>query len=194
MRVGLLGGSFNPAHEGHLHISRLALAALNLDQVWWLVSPQNVLKPTAGMARFEERVESARRLINDPRIRISLFEAGRRSRYTIDTVRALKRRFPKIRFVWLMGADNLLQFPHWKLWQQIFNALPIAVFARPTYSHRALSGQAAHRFRRYRRRREGVAVLAGQEPPAWAFLHLRESPLSATDLRLNRHSGRRRTP
>lgn len=183
MRVGLLGGSFNPAHEGHLHISRLALSLLGLDQVWWLVSPQNPLKPAKGMADFEDRLSRARDLTSDPRIRISDFEARAGTRYTIDSLRALRRRYPALRFVWLMGADNLTQFPRWRLWRHIFRVVPIAVFARPTYSYKALAGLAAHRFRYARMRPERRGVLADQHPPAWLFLHGPVSAESASRIR-----------
>jgi len=146
-RIGLLGGSFNPAHGGHLHISRLALARLGLDEVWWLVSPQNPLKPSAGMASLAKRLRQAETVAAaDPRIRVSDIERRLGTAYTADTVLALRRRFPRARFVWLMGGDNLVQFPYWQRWQGIFRAVPIAVFARPGSSQRALAGMAAHRF------------------------------------------------
>ena len=131
-RVGLLGGSFNPAHGGHLHVSREALKRLDLDEVWWLVAPQNPLKAVRGMAPFDKRLAGAKRLARDPRIRVLDLERRLGTRYTVDTVAALRRLFPKIRFVWLMGADNLAQIRHWQRWTRIFAALPIAVFARPT--------------------------------------------------------------
>ncbi|MBT4905881.1 MAG: nicotinate-nicotinamide nucleotide adenylyltransferase, partial [Rhodospirillaceae bacterium] len=127
-RIGLLGGSFNPAHDGHRHISQLALARLGLDEVWWLVSPQNPLKSEAGMAPFESRLESADRIACDRRIRVSALEAELGTRYTADTLKALQNRYPAARFVWLMGADNLVQISRWRAWTQIFKTIPIAVF------------------------------------------------------------------
>ena len=147
-RVGLLGGSFNPAHEGHLYISRLALKALRLDEVWWLVSPQNPLKPQAGMAPFAERLAGARALARDRRIKVSAIEQDLATRYTVDTLDKLAQRYRDLRFVWLIGADNLEQLPKWKGWSRIFHMVPIAVFARDTYDSRALTGQAALRHSR----------------------------------------------
>ena len=131
-RVGLLGGSFNPAHEGHLHISRLALDHLGLDELWWLVSPRNPMKPARGMASFDERLAGARTVAADPRIAVSGIERRLGTRYTADTLRALGARFPRIAFVWVMGADNLAQISRWKDWTAIFEAVPIAVFDRPS--------------------------------------------------------------
>ena len=181
LRVGLLGGSFNPAHNGHRHVSLLALQLLRLDQVWWLVSPQNPLKATAGMASLERRFERARELARHPRIRVSDLERELGTRYTADTLPALKCRFGRIAFVWLMGADNLVQIPAWRRWPEIFEAMPVAVFDRPTYSYRALAGTAAHRFRGCRVGRSWC--LAGRKPPAWCFIRARPDPASATSIR-----------
>ena len=130
-RIGLLGGSFNPAHDGHRTIGLRALRELRLDAVWWLVSPQNPLKPRAGMAPLAERLAGARRVARHPRIRASALEAALGTRHTVDTVAALRRRWPKARFVWLTGADNLLQMPAWRRWPALFRAVPVAVFDRP---------------------------------------------------------------
>lgn len=188
-KVGILGGSFNPAHEGHLHISRVALARLDLDQVWWMVSPQNPLKPVKGMGRLAERLAAARRLAADPRIRVTGIEETLGTRYTVDTLRALRVRFPRTRFVWIMGADNLIQIVRWKRWQSIFHIVPIAVFARPSYSLKALSDTAAQRFRHARLRQEQASVLVSQRPPAWAFVNMPQNAASATRIRKSR--GRR---
>ncbi len=182
-RIGLLGGSFNPAHAGHLHISRLALKQLGLDEVWWLVSPQNPLKPAAGMAPLERRLEGARAVAADRRIRVSSIEQPLATRYTVDTLRLLKQKYKNARFVWLIGADNLLQLPKWKDWSGIFHMVPIAVFARDTYDSRALTGQAALRFARYRLDRRAAGRLAATRPPAWVFLANRRHPASATRIR-----------
>jgi nicotinate-nucleotide adenylyltransferase len=182
-RIGLLGGSFNPAHEGHLHISREALRRLGLDEVWWLVSPQNPLKPTAGMAPFAERVAGARRAARHPRIRVTDIEDRLGTVHTAETLRRLRRALPRARFVWLMGADNLAQIGRWQSWSSIFHGLPVAVFARPSYSLRATSAVAARRFRRYRRAEREGRRLADGRPPSWVFLRVRLHPASASALR-----------
>jgi nicotinate-nucleotide adenylyltransferase len=183
----LLGGSFNPAHGGHLHISLTALQRLDLDEVWWLVSPQNPLKPTAGMAPFAERFAQARALAAPyRRIKISDIETHLGTTYTADTLAALQRRFPRVRFVWLMGGDNLAQIPHWQHWLDIFGTVPIAVFDRPTTSLTAISGKAARRFARSRVPVTAARRLAEMSPPAWVFFHTRLDPRSATQIRAER--------
>ena len=179
-RVGVLGGSFNPAHEGHLYISRLALKNLGLDEIWWMVSPQNPLKSPRGMAPFAQRMKSAKAMAQDPRVKVTGIEQRLGTRYTADSLRALKSRFPRLKFVWLMGADNLSEIPRWEEWTAIFKAVPIAVFNRPTYSLRALGGKAAQRFARYRLRLRQAKSLAGSKPPAWIFFDTRPHPASAT--------------
>jgi len=190
LRIGLLGGSFNPAHEGHFGISLEALRRLGLDEVWWLVSPQNPLKDETGMAPFAERLEGARRAARHPRLRVTDIEARLGTRYTADTLRALRRRFPRLKFVWLMGADNLSQIPAWRAWSYIFNTLPVAIFARPTYSLRALAGKAARRYYRVRRPERAARQLPGNTSPAWVFFHIRLMPISATALRALRTAAR----
>jgi nicotinate-nucleotide adenylyltransferase len=183
VRIGLLGGSFNPAHEGHRQIAEQALARLRLDQVWLLVSPGNPLKTADGMQSPADRLLSARRIADGRRILATDIEAHLHTRYTADTLRALRRRFPRARFVWLMGADNLLQFPRWRGWLDIARTTPFAVLPRPTYSARARAGQAARRLSHARRAEHEAAVLAEHKPPAWVFLNGRENPASATALR-----------
>jgi nicotinate-nucleotide adenylyltransferase len=182
-RVGLLGGSFNPAHAGHRHISEIALKYLKLDEVWWLVSPQNPLKPAADMAPLSARLASAARHCNHPRMRATSVEAELGTRYTADTLKALRRRFPRTQFVWLMGADNLRQIPRWEAWSSIFHLLPIAVFARPAYDLRALAGKAAIRFKKSRRFLRHAGRLASLTPPVWVFFHSRLHPASGTSIR-----------
>ena len=189
-RIGILGGSFNPAHRGHLDISLKALRQLGLDQVWWLVSPQNPLKSADGMAPFAERLAAARRMARNPRIRVTDLEQRLCSRYTAESLKLLRRRFPETRFVWLMGADNLAQIAQWRDWQQIFHLVPIAVFARPSYCFKALAAKAARRFARYRLKEGAGRRLATSEPPAWLFVHGRLNPISATEIR-RRRSGTR---
>ncbi len=182
--VGLLGGSFNPAHDGHLHISREALKRLDLDEIWWLVSPQNPLKERAGMAPLAERVADARaKCAGNRRIRVTAIETALKTAYTAQTLERLKRRYPAIRFVWLMGSDNLGQIPRWKDWHKIFISTPIAVFTRPTYDSRALVGKAAHRFRRGRLPQTAIRRLSRQSTPVWAFLRFRRHSASATEIR-----------
>ncbi len=184
MRIGVLGGSFNPAHAGHLHIARTALHRLRLDQVWLLVSPGNPLKSSAGMPSQALRLESARALAaGQPRILATDIERSLHTRYTIDTLRALQRRFPRVSFVWLMGADNLTQFARWRDWMGIARRVPFAVLPRPTYTHGALASQAAQRLASSRRPASQAAVLACSAAPAWIFLGARENALSATALR-----------
>jgi nicotinate (nicotinamide) nucleotide adenylyltransferase/ribosome silencing factor RsfS/YbeB/iojap len=186
-RIGLLGGSFNPAHGGHLHISREALKRLDLDEIWWLVSPQNPLKPVAGMAPFAERLERAMEVAAaDRRIRVTDIEARLGTTYTADTLQKLRRQFPRARFVWLMGGDNLAQFPYWQHWQQIFRTVPVAVFARPSSSLKALAGAAAQHFARARVPENSARRLPELVPPAWVFFHSRLDPRSATSIRAKR--------
>lgn len=182
-RIGLLGGSFNPAHAGHRHISVCALKLLNLQEIWWLVSPQNPLKPRVGMAPFAERLRNARKAARHPRIKASDLELRLGTRYSADTLQALKRRFPRLSFVWLMGADNLRQIAGWQRWPEIFTQLSIAVFDRPSYSFRALAGKAARRFWRHRVRPRQAKRIAAMRPPAWVFLHIPLHKASASAIR-----------
>ncbi len=194
-RIGLLGGSFNPAHEGHRHISLLAIELLALDQVWWLVSPQNPLKPARGMTGYAERLAQARGVARHPRIRVSQIERLLNTRHTVDTLNALTAARRRLRFVWIMGADNLLQLPLWYRWPEFFASVPIAVFDRPTYSLRALQGKAARRFRVSRIHPWMARRLALMTPPAWVFLARAHDWRSATAIREQRsHLGRPSAP
>lgn len=188
VRVGLLGGSFNPAHAGHRHIALLALKLLSLDEVWLLVSPQNPLKPVAGMAPLAQRLASARAATGtDPRLRACALETQLGTVYTADTLGLLRLRFPQTRFVWLMGADNLAQLGRWARWERIFAAVPVAIFARGPYSARTLATKPAQRFRYCRSGAQGARRLSAKTPPAWVFLHIRRHPASSTAIRsLNR--------
>ena len=182
MRIGLLGGSFNPAHHGHLHVAQVVRRSLRLDQVWLLVSPGNPLKPKAGMAPFAGRLASAARIADGRRILASGIEAALNTRYTVDTIRILLQRFPNARFVWIMGADLLEQLPHWRRWTDIVRRVAFVVLPRPRYSNRALAGQAAHRLRAGRRPVREAPLLPGA-PPAWVFLPARQTAVSATAIR-----------
>ncbi|MXW93023.1 MAG: nicotinate-nucleotide adenylyltransferase [Rhodospirillaceae bacterium] len=181
--VGLFGGSFNPAHDGHRHIALAALAGLGLDEIWWLVSPQNPLKADDGMLPLADRLASAARMARHPAMRATALEAGLGTSYTADTLARIKALYPRNRFVWIMGADNLVQIPRWKDWSSIFNAIPVAVFARPSYSARALSGAAAQRFARRRVPENRARRLARCAPPAWTFIHCRLHDASASAIR-----------
>ncbi len=181
--TGLLGGSFNPAHGGHRRISLFAREALGLDEVWWLVSPGNPLKPVTGMAPLEARFASAAAFARRAPIRVSAIERELGTRFTLDTLRALKRRYPKRRFIWLMGSDNLAQLHRWKDWRGIARAMPIAVIARPGYEGAAFASPAGAWLGRYRRSAAGLSTWAGWSAPA--LIHLRFDPdrRSATAVR-----------
>ncbi|KAF0118671.1 MAG: putative nicotinate-nucleotide adenylyltransferase (NadD-like) [Rhodospirillaceae bacterium] len=182
--VGLLGGSFNPAHGGHVHISQMAIRALGISEVWWLVSPQNPLKPIMGMAPMAERLARAQAVAaTDPRLFVSDLEARLGTRYTVDTVDRLRRRYRRCRFIWLMGADNLAQVSQWRRWPRLFHMVPVAVLARWPYSLKALAGAAARRFVHERVSPKKARILAGRKAPAWVFLPIRPHPESATRIR-----------
>lgn len=190
-KVGLLGGSFNPAHQAHVLVSLTAINVLGLDEVWWLVSPQNPLKPEKDMAPQAERLAHARLVARNRRIRPTAIESALGTRFTVDTLAALRRRFPLTRFVWLMGADNLQQVTRWKRWRDVFQLAPVAIFGRPTYSLRAMSSTAAKTFGTRRIPVERARELAGMSPPAWTFVHLRHEPTSATAIRARRRARNR---
>ncbi|HEY2446183.1 MAG TPA: nicotinate-nucleotide adenylyltransferase [Rhizomicrobium sp.] len=182
LRIGLLGGSFNPAHEGHLHVSAVAMKRLGLDYVWWLVSPQNPLKPIAGMAAFADRLAGARRIArNNPRIFVSDIEAALGTRYSVDTVTRLKALFPQLRFVWLMGSDNLVTFHRWRNWERLAQSIPIAVVMRPGATLAPLAAKAAQRFAAPKARSQ--RQFAEARPPAFIVLDARRHPLSASAIR-----------
>jgi nicotinate-nucleotide adenylyltransferase len=183
MRIGLLGGSFNPPHLAHREISRFALKRLQLDRVWWLVTPGNPLKENGALHALGERMKAARAVAQDPRIEVSCLESVIRTRYTIDTINTLRRRASGLRFVWIMGADNLGQFHYWQDWRRIAAQVPIAVIDRPPQSFRALASPAAQALSRYRLPEMEAAILADQRPPAWVFLTGLKLSLSSTTLR-----------
>ncbi|UVI40035.1 nicotinate-nucleotide adenylyltransferase [Qipengyuania spongiae] len=183
LRIGLLGGSFNPAHGGHRRISLFAKAALGLDEVWWLVSPGNPLKPKAGMAPLPVRMGSAARQARRAPIRVTAIERQLGTRYTVDTLRALGRRYPKRKFVWLMGADNLAQFHLWRDWRGIAREMPIAVIARPGYDGAALASPAMAWLRRYRVPLASFTNGGEWSAPALVILRFDPDERSATALR-----------
>ena len=183
MRIGLLGGSFNPPHAAHRAITLYALKRLQLDRVWWLVTPGNPLKVNGGLRDLHQRADAARQMAHDPRIDVSCLEAVIGTRYTIDTIAYLRRRCFGARFVWIMGADNLAQFHHWKDWRRIAAEIPIAVIDRPPQSFRALAAPAAQALARYRLPETDAGTLARRAAPAWVFLSGMKSNLSSTGLR-----------
>ena len=183
MRIGLLGGSFNPPHVAHRAISQFAIKRLKLDRVWWLVTPGNPLKTTGGLHDLDARAEAARKMADDPRIDISCLESVIGTRYTVDTVTYLRRRAAGLRLVWIMGADNLAQFHRWQNWRRIASEMPIAVIDRPPQSFRALAAPAAQALARYRVPENQAARLADQQAPAWVFLTGMKLNLSSTGLR-----------
>lgn len=182
-RIGLLGGSFNPAHGGHRAISLFAKQALGLDEVWWLVSPGNPLKSARGMAPLPARLAHAQRVARRAPIRATAIEAHLRTRYTVETLRALTRHYPRHRFIWLMGADNLAQFGQWRDWRGIARQMPIAVIARPGYDSGARGSVAMSWLRRFVRSARQSADWTNWRPPALVLLRFRPDPRSATLLR-----------
>ncbi|WP_323784852.1 nicotinate-nucleotide adenylyltransferase [Thalassovita sp.] len=180
--IGLLGGSFDPAHEGHAHITREALKRFGLDQVWWLVSPGNPLK-ARGPADLQRRMEMARRMIDHPRVKISDFEAQIGTRFTAQTIAALQRQRPDVKFVWLMGADNLVQFDQWQDWQDIVARVPIGVLARPRRRISARSSKAARMFRAARLPARASHLLGHCPAPCWCFVNVPMVAVSSTMIR-----------
>ena len=191
-RIGLLGGSFNPAHGGHRRISLAAREALRLDAVWWLVSPGNPLKPAAGMAPFEARLASARAMARRAPIEVSDLEAEAGTRYTVDTLEVLAKRYPQHRFIWLMGEDTVAQFHQWKDWRRIASMVPIAVISRPGYDDEARAARAMGWLRWFVRPRAKAKQWTAWSAPAITFLRLPPDPTSATALRARNPDWHRR--
>ncbi len=189
MRIGLFGGSFDPPHAGHLHVSCVALRRLRLDRLWWLATPGNPLKETAGLRPLGERIAAARRLARHPRIAVTGLEAEIGARFTADTLRFLHAHCPGVRFVWIMGADNLLQFDRWRHWDEIMRTTPIAVVDRPGATVNAMAAKAARRFAFARVEESDAALLADRRPPAFVYLHGPRVAQSSTALRRAAHRG-----
>ncbi len=183
MRIGLFGGSFDPPHEGHLAVSRVALGTLGLDQVWWLVSPQNPLKPNAPSSDLARRIAAARALARHPRIRVTGIEAALGTKFTAESLAHLLPRLHIAHCVWMMGADNLENFHRWRGWMTIAASLPIAVFNRPGMALSALSSPAARALWQSRIRSRDALLLAAKRPPAWVFLPSPHIAISSTALR-----------
>lgn len=182
-KIGLFGGSFNPPHEGHLNLCDLALKRLELDQIWWIVTPGNPLKDVSELAPLEERIKKCRAITSHPRIKITAFEARYKVRFTADTLRLVQRFRPRNDFVWLMGADNLADFHRWQDWRKIAKMMPIAVIDRPGSTLSYHSSQASIALSKYRIDEADAPLLSHMKPPAWTFLHGPRSSLSSTQLR-----------
>ena len=186
LRIGLYGGSFNPPHAGHRHVSRLGLTRLWLDRLWWLVTPCNPLKDCSGLPPTAQRLAAARALARHPRIAVTAFEEEIGAAYTVDSLSYLSARCPGVRFVWIMGADCLAGFHRWRGWETIAGLMPLAVIDRPGWTLRATQSRAALKLARYRIDESDAPLLADQEPPAWVYLHGPRSSLSSTALRAQR--------
>lgn len=186
-RIGLFGGSFNPPHRAHVAVSEAVMKRLGLDAVWWIVTPGNPLKSHGDLAPLEDRLAACRRLVTNPRIRITALEADLGSTATVVTLSFLKQRFPGVHFVWVMGGDNLAGFHRWTAWRRIARLLPFVVADRPQWRLQALSAPAARALARFRVPDSGAAGLALRTPPAWLYLTLRLSAESSTEIRAGRH-------
>ena len=183
MQVGLFGGSFNPPHAGHALVAEIALRALGLDQLWWMVTPGNPLKSGRELAPLSERIARSQAVADDPRIKVTAFEAAYKVRYTADTLALVRARNPGVDFVWIMGADNLAQFHRWQRWREIAMTMPIAVVDRPGSTLAFVSSVFAKAFDHARIDERGASRLARMRPPAWTFIHGPRSSLSSTAIR-----------
>lgn len=182
-RVGIMGGTFNPAHDGHRIVAETAVKRLRLDQLWWLVTPGNPLKSKSGLPEQALRMAAAKEFAPSPRMKITGFEAALGTPFTAATLAFLKRRYPRVRFVWVMGADNLASFDRWQQWRAIAGTFPLAIIDRPGWRLRALASPTARAFAQRRVPELRAALLTKRPPPAWVFLTSRLSPLSSTKLR-----------
>lgn len=181
--AGLMGGSFNPPHAGHALVARTAMKRLALDRLWWIVTPGNPLKSRETLPPLAERVSLARKFARGPRDEVTAFESELGMAFTVDTLGALRARYRGVRFVWIMGADGLAGFHHWRHWRRIAALVPIAVIDRPGWRYRALSSPAAHALGRDRMPERCASNLASRRPPAWVYLTSPTSALSSTGIR-----------
>ncbi len=186
MRIGLLGGSFNPPHPGHRHIAITALRRLNLDRVWLIVTPGNPIKDHGALADLSQRLAATQRMISHPRIAVTGFEAALGTAYTARTLDFLHRRFAGVHFVWIMGGDNLAGFHRWQEWPRILQSMPVAVLDRPGFRFRAMASPAAVKFRNAQVDETQAGALALIAPPAWAYLTIPLTDISSTELRNQR--------
>jgi nicotinate-nucleotide adenylyltransferase len=184
-RVGIFGGSFNPPHSGHRLVAATVLKRLELDQVWWFVTPGNPLKSHSELVPLETRLEMASGLAGHPRMKVTAYEAVFGTPYTARTITALKALRPAVRFVWVMGADNLAGFHHWQDWRTIVRSVPIAIVDRPGASLSVLSSPMAKAYEKHRLPEEDAALLPDLSAPVWTFLHTPLDQASSTDLRRN---------
>ena len=184
LAVGLFGGSFNPPHAGHALVAEIALRRLRLDQLWWMVTPGNPLKNTSELTPLAERIRLSERMAEEPRIKVTAFEAAHHVRYTADTLALVRAKNPGVDFVWIMGADSLRDFHHWQRWREIVLTFPIAVIDRPGATLSFLSSVAAKTFDYARVDERDAPLLARMRAPAWTFIHGPRSSLSSTALRL----------
>ena len=185
-RIGIMGGSFNPPHQGHVIVARTALRRLRLDRIWWLVTPGNPLKSHGDLAPLDERIAGIRALTDDPKMQITAFEEDLNTPYTAATLAFLKTRYSKTKFVWVMGADNLASFHRWQRWQDIAATMPFAVVDRPAWHLRGLASPAARMLAGSRIDESLAGTLPDLDPPAWSLLTTRLSPLSSSAIRANR--------
>lgn len=188
-RIGVMGGSFNPPHEGHRVVAATALRRLALDRLWWLVTPANPLKPQTGLTSQAARMAASRAFAPGPRVTVTGFEAALGAPYTMATLAFLARRYPSARLVWVMGADSLATFHRWRCWRDIARLVPIAVVDRPGWRWQALASPAARALARSRLPEARAATLPGRRPPCWVLLTTRLNPASSTTLRQRSSNG-----
>ncbi len=191
LRVGLLGGSFNPAHEGHRYVSISALRCLGLDEVWWLVSPLNPFKVGQKVPSLSERLKKAEKISAHPKIKVTAIEDKLDTYLTFDTLQKLTKRFPKVDFVWIMGDDLAEEFTRWYRWKNIFSLVSIAVFSRKDYPWQTVAAKALKSFAKYRVAKENIRCLAEKQKPAWSYIRIRPNPASSTILRAKEEEGKK---
>jgi len=183
MKIGILGGSFNPAHEGHIHISNIALKSFQLDEIWWLVSPQNPLKSKFNNSSLRKRINYAKKISNGYKIRVDDLESKFNTNLTAKTLKIILERYKGTKFIWLMGADNLNEINKWFNWKNIFNTMPIAVFDRGVYSYSIINSMAGRRyFSKLYKRKNSISIF-NKALPSWKFVHNSKNPISSSHIR-----------